>query len=93
MALAVLVRIVALICALLLLGAGVGAAGHLHDEDTEVGHDCALCTTQGLTLFHDLQFVPTTLPTATPVLPGSQGSPLCGLYRNCVPSRAPPVPA
>ena len=93
MALASFLRIIALFSALLLLGVGVAAAGHLHDEDTEAGHDCALCTTQSITLFNDVHAAPTSFPVAAHLLPGLQGFPLCALYRNCLPSRAPPVPA
>ena len=44
MTLTTLTRIVALLSALLVLGIGAATAGHLHDEDEAVRHDCVLCT-------------------------------------------------
>ena len=94
MALASLIRFVALSCTLLLLDSGGAAAGHIHNEDTEVGHHCALCMTQSLSLFHEVQTAPCSFLTAVRfLLPGPQGPPLCALYRGCLLSRAPPVPA
>ena len=94
MVLASLIRLIALSCASILLCAGVASAGHVHDGDTEAAHDCALCTTPSLGLFHKNQMAPSSFPTAVrSLLPGPQGPPLCALYRGCLSSRAPPVAA
>lgn len=88
------IRLIALSCALLLLCAGTAAAGHIHDEDVEAEHNCPLCVTQSLSLFNDNHTAPASFPTAVrPLLPGTQGPPLCALYLGCLLSRAPPVSA
>lgn len=87
-------RIIALSCVLLLLAVGSVSAGHIHDEDTEIEHDCSLCETQSLSLFHDIRIAPSSSPAAVrSQLPGPQGPPLFSLYGGCLLSRAPPVPA
>jgi len=94
MVLVLLTRLSALSCALLLLCTGAAAAGHIHDEDTEAEHTCALCTSQSLSLFHDVHLAPSSFRTADgPLLPGAQGTPLCALYLGCLLSRAPPEAA
>ena len=93
MALASITRAVALLSVLLLLGIGIVAAGHHHEED-EVRHDCALCAAGSLNPSIGAQFAPSScLTAACSQLPGPQGPPLCMLYRGCLPSRAPPVTA
>lgn len=88
-----LTRAIALLSVLVLLGSGVAAAGH-HHEDEDVQHDCALCTAGSLKPFVDAQSAPSPcLAAASSLSPGPQGRPLCALYRACLPPRAPPIPA
>ena len=92
MTLTTLTRIVALLSALLVLGIGFATAGHLHDEDEAVRHDCALCTTGSLSLFIDAK--PASSPSLTDALSyplDPQGPPLYALYHAYPLSRAPPV--
>lgn len=84
-------RIIALFSVLLLLGAGGAEAGHHHDEDADVGHDCAWCETQAPGLFLGVQAAPSVCSAAPSRLPGPQGPPTCARYRNHLLSRAPPV--
>ena len=92
MTLASIMRFTALSGALFLLVAGAAAAGHFHDDDTEVGHDCALCITQSLSLFNTVQGAPSFCLMALQfLLPEQQGPPLWALYCGCFLSRAPPA--
>ena len=93
MALASLTRAVALCSVLLLLVIGAVAAGH-HHEDDDVRHDCALCAAGSLNPSIGSQSATSSCLTAAHFqLPGPQGPPLWALYRGCLLSRAPPVPA
>ena len=88
-----LTRAAALLGVLLLLVVGTAAAGH-HHEDDEVRHDCALCAVGSLNPLVGAQSAPSPCWAATCSLPpGPQGPPLWSLYRGCLLSRAPPVPA
>ena len=87
-----LTRIVALLSVLVVLGIGVAMAGHLHDEDDDVRHDCALCAASSLGPFVDAHAAPSLSPAVALSCPlASQGPPLCALYRAHLLSRAPPV--
>ena len=87
-----LIRIVALLSVLVVLGISAAAAGHLHGEDGDVRHDCALCAAGSLGPFVDAQPAPSSSPTAAlSYPPDPQGPPLYALYRAHLLSRAPPV--
>ena len=87
-----LARIVALLSVLVMLGIGAATADHLHDEDDDPQHDCALCTAESLSQFADTQPASSLYPTAALSLPPRpQGSPLCALYRAHLLARAPPA--
>ena len=86
-----LTHIGALLSVLVLLGGGVVAAGHHHED---VQHDCAVCTAGSLNPFVGAQSDSSPCLAAAPSLPpGPQGPSLCALYRACLLSRAPPIPA
>ena len=88
-----LTRAIALLSVLVLLGSGAVAAGH-HHEDGDVQHDCALCTAGALNPFVDAQSDPSPCLAAAPsLMPDPQGPPLCAIYRACLLSLAPPLPA
>ena len=88
-----LTRVVALLSIVLLLGASAAEAGHHHEED-DARHDCVFCAAGSLTPCIGAHSAPSACPTAVCSLPpGPQGPPLCAPYRDCLPSRAPPVPA
>ena len=88
-----LTRAVALLSIVLLLGVSAAEAGHHHEED-DVRHDCAMCAAGSLTPLIGAHSAPSACATAVCSLPPSpQGPPLCAPYRDCLPSRAPPVPA
>ena len=88
-----LTRAITLLSVLGLLGSGAIAAGHDH-EDKDVQHDCALCTAGSLDPSVGAQSDPSPCLVAAPSLaPGPLGRPLCALYRACLLSRAPPIPA
>ena len=87
-----LARIVALLSVFVVLGIGAVTAGHLHDEDDDVRHDCALCAAGSLGPFVDAQPAPSPSPTAAlSYPPDPQGPPLYAFYRAHLLSRAPPV--
>ena len=93
MALASLTRAVALCSVLLLLVIGAAEAGHNHEDD-DARHDCALCAAGSLNPTIGVQSATSSCLTAAHFqLTGPQGPPLCALYRGCLLSRAPPVPA
>ena len=93
MALVSLTRVAALLGILLLLAVSAAEAGHHHEED-EARHDCAMCAAGSLTPLISAHSAPSACPAAVCSLPPSpQGPPLCAPYRDCLPSRAPPVPA
>ena len=88
-----LTRVAALSSVLLLLAVSVTEAGHRHEEDC-VRHDCATCAAGSLIPLIGAHPAPSAGATAVCSLPpGPQGPPLCAPYRDCLPSRAPPVPA
>ena len=88
-----LVRVGALLSGLLLLAASAAEAWHHREEDC-ARHDCAACAAGSLTRLIGAHSAPNAWPTAVRSLPpGPQGLALCALYRDCLPSRAPPFPA
>lgn len=93
MAAAVLARVVASLTIVLLLGVSAAEAGH-HDEEDCARNECALCAAGSLAPLAGAHSAPSACPAGGyAAAPGPQGPPLCALYRNCLPSRAPPVPA
>ena len=88
-----LTRAVALLSIVLLLGVSAAEAGHHHEED-EARHDCAMCAAGSLTPLIGAHSAPSACATAVCSLPPRpQGPPLRAPYRDCLPSRAPPVSA
>ena len=89
-----LTRVVTSLIIVLLLAVSAAEAGH-HHEEVEARHECAICAVGSLTPLIVAHYsAPFACPTAACALPpGPQGPPLCAPYRNCLPSRAPPVPA
>jgi len=93
MALASLTRAAALLSVLLLLAVGALEAAHGEEEDC-APHECAVCAATSLTPLAGAGSAPRSRPTAACCLPpGAQGQRLCAPYRDCLPSRAPPLPA
>ena len=93
MKIASLTRFAALLIIALLLAVSAAEAGH-HHEEGDVRHDCAMCVAGSLTPLIGAHRAPAACPA--PVVsrpPDPQGLPLCAPYHNCLPSRAPPVPA
>ena len=87
-----IVTLLSVLAVLAVLGSGAVTAGHLHDEDDNVRHDCALCAAGSLGPFVGAQPAPSPSPTAALSYPlEPQGPPLCALYRAHLLSRAPPV--
>ena len=88
-----LTRLVALLSIVLLLAVSAAEAGH-QDEDDCVRHECAMCAAGSLTPLIGAQSAPFAgAAAACALLPGPPARLLCAPYRDCLPSRAPPVPA
>lgn len=88
-----LTRIAALLIITLLLAAGAAEAAH-HNEENCARHDCAICAAASLTPLPGAHSAACACPAAAcPLPPDAQGLPLCAPYRDCLPSRAPPLAA
>ena len=93
MVLASLTRVIALLIIALLPATGAAEAGH-HHEDDDVRHDCAMCAAGSLPPLIGAYSAPSACPKVVCFLPPDpQGLPPGSPYRDCLPSRAPPVPA
>ena len=92
-ALASLTRAAALFSVALLLAVGALEAAHGEWEDC-ARHECAVCAAASLVPLAGAGAAPCARPTAACFLPpGAQGQRPCAPYRDCLPSRAPPLPA